>query len=331
MFKLRSPSVVCPVCGNRNTAKAKFCAACAARLGEEPSIAHAQPQAAAAATPTPPHDTGMGAPRTNYSRPMPLSAPPSDALGFWFKFCMTGLVVMLGFIAWAVYVLTGSKAVPPLPAGQGTSSVSQGAAPAAPEAPATPAGSAASTPPPPLVAGARASAPQKSVAAASTASSVSAAPATSSVPAATPAMPSQSAARVATTRAPDADVNLPARRSSAEAAQQRPEAAQQRFAGAQQRQASRERSRPPVWNEEEESAAPGTGAWVMPSRPPADTSSPQFRDAGPPIVPGPGPREPYVASQETPMPAIPAGDLGPPVTVGPGPRYDYSTPSAGRR
>ena len=317
MFKLRSPSVVCPVCGNRNTAEAKFCAACAARLGEEPSIARAQPQAAAAATATPPNDTGMGAPRTNYSRPMPLRAPPSDALGFWFKFCMAGLVVMLGFIAWAVYVLTGSKAVPPLPVGQGSaSSMSQSAAP---EAPATPAGSAASTPPP-LVAGARASAPQKSVAAASSASSAPVAPATSSVPA---AMPSQSAARVATTRAPDADVNPPARRSSAEAAQQR-------SAGAQ-RQAWRERSRPPAWNEEEESAAPGTGAWVMPSRPPADTSSPQFRDAGPPIVPGPGPREPYVASQETPTPAIPAGDLGPPVTAGPGPRYDYSTPSAGRR
>ncbi|MDM0055301.1 zinc ribbon domain-containing protein [Variovorax fucosicus] len=299
MFKVRSPSVVCPACGSPNRAQAIFCAACAARLGEEPSIAHAQQRAAAAAaTVPPPHGIGLDAPRTNYSRPMPLHAPPSDALGFWFKFCMTGLVLMLGFIAWAVYVLTGSKAVPPLPVGQG------GAAPMSQSAP--PAPPAASTPP--LVAAvAPASASQKSVAAAS-------------APPATPAPPP---ARVATTRrAPDADTdaNPDTRRRSPETAQQRP-------AGAQ-RQASRERSRQPVWNEEEEVAAPGGGAWVMPSRPPAVTSSPQFRDAGPPIVPGPGPREPYVAAQDAPA-AVPAGDLGPPIAVGPGPRYDYSTPSAG--
>ena len=298
MFKVRSPSVVCPACGSPNRAQAKFCAACAARLGEEPSIAHAQQRAAAAAaTVPPPHDTGLDAPRTNYSRPMPLHAPPSDALGFWFKFCMTGLVVMLGFIAWAVYVLTGSKAVPQLPVGQG------GAAPMSQSAP--PLASASTAPP--MAAAAAVSAPQKSVAA---------------TPTAPPATTSPPAARVAT-RAPDADANPDTRRRSAEAAQQRP-------AGSQW-QASRERSRPPVRNEEEETAAPVSGAWVMPSRPPAVTSSPQFRDAGPPIVPGPGPapapREPYVASQDAP--ATPAGDLGPPIAVGPGPRYDYSTPSAG--
>lgn len=62
------------------------------------------------------------------------------------------------------------------------------------------------------------------------------------------------------------------------------------------------------------------------------TSAPNYQDAGPPIVPGPGPREPLPMTS----PAQPAGsvattgrqDVGPPVTAGPGPRYDYSTPNA---
>lgn len=63
------------------------------------------------------------------------------------------------------------------------------------------------------------------------------------------------------------------------------------------------------------------------------TSAPNYQDAGPPIVSGPGPREPLPMTSPAQQPAGSVAttgrqDLGPPVTAGPGPRYDYSTPNA---
>ena len=110
MFKAE-PLVTCPSCGQSNAAREKFCTACAARLGEEPSIGAARPRVAAPSA----RDRAFGAPRTVHSGPVPLRAPPPDAAGFWFKFCMAGLVLMLGFLGWALYVMSGSRAVPPAP------------------------------------------------------------------------------------------------------------------------------------------------------------------------------------------------------------------------
>ena len=87
--------------------------------------------------------------------------------------------------------------------------------------------------------------------------------------------------------------------------------------------------------------------------PPAMTSSPNYQDAGPPVVAGPSPTagpglspsptptttsgEPFVRMRPAPSSAARsavsggAPDLGPPVAAGPGPHYDYSTPNAAGR
>lgn len=304
MFNAKSSTIACPECGQRNRAEARFCEACAARLGAEPLIASTRPptraplpQAAApmlhapqAASGAARGDSRFDAPRTVHSRPMPLQEASNT--GFWFKFCMAGLAVMIGFIAWSLYMLTGSKAPMQLPAAQvGVETPPVG--PATPPAAASPS-PAPSSPPPVNVA------PSPSTAATADASPRSPAP-TAPAPQAASTVP-------------------PAAPRPATEARERP---------APQRQAAtRERVRPPP----AEVRPTDYGGWVEPSRPPAMTSAPNYQDAGPPIVPGPGPREPLPMTS----PAQPAGnvattgrqDLGPPVTVGPGPRYDYSTPNA---
>ncbi len=136
MFKAESSPVVCPSCGKANPAREKFCVACAARLGEEPSIARTRPLASPS---LPRRDSGFDAPRTVHSRPAPLRAAPADTAGAWFKFCMAGLVVMLGFLGWALYVMTGSNALAPPPAGQpGPPAVSSESPPGPAAAPAAP-------------------------------------------------------------------------------------------------------------------------------------------------------------------------------------------------
>lgn len=252
MFKA-DPLVTCPSCGQPNAAREKFCTACAARLGEEPSIGAARPRVAAPSA----RDSAFGAPRTVHSGPVPLRAPPPDAAGFWFKFCMAGLVLMLGFLGWALYVMSGSRAVPPAP-------LARSVAPAA----------AGPDVAPPI------------------ASAV--APA---VPAAAPAAPAATSPQLM---------------------------AEPRAAAA--RPVARERNRRPARERAPAVEADGD-AWVMPSRAPAVTSSPQFRDAGPPIVEGPRPGA--FGQSARPGVVMPAPDLGPPIAVGPGPRYDYSTPNAG--
>lgn len=319
MFQASSPSVACPSCGKRNSARLSFCTACAGRLGKEPSIAPAPQQAAAAASVAQPrndtrNDTRFGAPRTVHSRPMAVGAPSAESnpLGFWFKFCMTGLVLMIAFITWAIYTMTGSRSVAPLPSTQ------LGAAQVPDTAPATPPAVAAVKPP---------EAPVASV----TPAPVAPAPVAPSPVAPAPVAPPTVAAAPA---------------ASAIVAAAAGQAAPQQQASAARRQAWRERARSSA-QDTEETAAARAGAWVMPDRPPVSTSAPGFQDAGPPIVPGPGPapvfplygsgvREAALAARPS-SPSVPSGavssgsDLGPPVAAGPGPQYDFSTPGANRR
>lgn len=300
----KSSTTACPECGQRNRAGARFCEACAARLGSEPSIASTRaptrdplPRVTApaqlAASGEAHGDSRFDAPRTVHSRPMPL--PEAGNSGFWFKFCMAGLAVMIGFIAWSLYMLTGSKAPTQLPAAQVSAETPPAAASAAPAspsvAPVTPPVNVAPSPKP------------------STAAAADTAP-RSAMPTARAPQPASNVPPAAPRPAPEAAANPPPQRQAA----------------------TRERERERVRRLPSEVRPADFGGWVEPSRPPAMTSAPNYQDAGPPIVPGPGPREPLPMTS----PAQPAGsvattgrqDVGPPVTAGPGPRYDYSTPNA---
>ncbi|WP_219215706.1 zinc ribbon domain-containing protein [Variovorax boronicumulans] len=269
MFNTTSSTTVCAACGRKNPANARFCVACDARLGAEPSIG----AAAAPVPPDGPHDASHAVP----SRPAALDASAAaDTGAIWVKLCIGGLVVLLGFMGWALYMLTDSKVPQQLPTGQSA------AVPEVPAIPSPPASPPASPPPP-----------------------------VATAPAPSPSPPP--AARPATAGAAVAPSDVfPYTPPTA----------------AQQRRAARARSRPaPV-----DAVAPGgeasAGAWVEPSRPPAVTSSPTYRDDGPPIVPGPGP-----AVGDATVPAGVRGtarpaDPGPPVVDGPGPHYDFSTPGA---
>lgn len=269
MLSQRSSTTVCQECGKRNPASARFCTACAARLGAEPSIGAAAVPGATIASPDGPHD----APRTVDSRPGELPARAADSGAIWVKLCIGGLVLMLAFIAWALYMLTGSKVPAQVPTGQGAA-----ASEVAPVAPPPPA------PPPPPVA-----------------TAPSAAPAVA--PSATPAATS--------TVVPPSDVF--------------PYTPPARAGVAPQRRPARGPQAPVDGVDDARMAAPG--AWVEPSRAPAMTASPAYRDDGPPIVPGPGPSVNEAAPAAAGGTARPA-DPGPPVVDGPGPRYDFSTPGA---
>lgn len=109
MSRVKSPLVVCPECGTTNTADARFCVRCAARLGAEPSIVAPSPNA-------PPRPTISGA---IPSRPVPLPAQRADTTAFWVRLGLGGLLLMIGFVCWSVYILTDVKTVPQMPTGQG--------------------------------------------------------------------------------------------------------------------------------------------------------------------------------------------------------------------
>ena len=322
MFNAKQSTIACPECGQRNRAEARFCEACAARLGAEPSIASTRaptraplpratapvPLAASAASAAAGSDSRFDAPRTVHSRPLPLQAQAANNSGFWIKFCIGGLIVMIGFIAWSLYILTGSKAPTQLPTGQaGTAS-----------APAT-------------------SAVPPSTAAAPVVTPAAAVPAATHAAAALslPARPAPSVA-TATSNVPPVVERFQATEPSAA----RPAAARQA--------AARQRARPAP----SEVQPADFGGWVEPSRPPAMTSSPNYQDAGPPVVAGPSPTagpglsptpspssgssEPFVRMRPAPSANVRSAvngssDLGPPVTAGPGPHYDYSTPNAAGR
>lgn len=257
MFNANPSTTVCAACGRKNRASARFCVACDARLGAEPSIASAAPPSSA----RPPQvlhepllDGPLDSPRTVPARPAGPGPRDVDTGSPWVKLGLGGLVLVLGLAAWALYV-KGNEAVHPVPAAQRTT---------APEAAAVAA--------PPAV------------------RSDADTPANAPVPAAVPDRPPARAAAAAPPR--------PARQA-------------------------------PPGPQAEVRARP-SGAWVEPSRPPAMTSSPGYRDAGPPIVTEAAPTVSDGAPAASGGSARPA-DPGPPVVDGPGPRYDFSTPGARAR
>ena len=279
MSRVTSSVSICPECGTPNPASARFCASCAARLGAEPSIV--APRLSA--------PSRLAASGAIPSRPSPLPAPHANTTAFWVKLGIGGLLLMIGFIGWSVYVLTDVKVVTQMPTGQGGNAGATVSAPAA--APAAPSAAATTVPP------------------AQTAAPVVSAP---------PAGPAPSAAMQANPDPPTDAGDL----------QRRIEALEKQLAG----QRSRAASRAAAARAAEEpatgsSGAAATGGWVAPSRAPAMTSSPGYRDAGPPVVRGPEPTVPTVPTEvarPAPSAVMPAPDLGPPVVDGPGPRYDFS-------
>jgi len=107
------------------------------------------------------HDSRPDTLRAVPSRPMPFGAPAADSATFLVKFCIAGLVVLIGFIGWALYMLTASKAVPVLPVGQGVVATPDAvaASTASSTAPPLPLARPAATPTPPTPARATAEAP----------------------------------------------------------------------------------------------------------------------------------------------------------------------------
>lgn len=155
MFNAKSSTIDCPECGKRNRAAARFCVACAARLGAEPAIVSAPAELPTPAAPAQRGDSRFDAPRTTHSRPLPLQSAAIDTAGFWIKLGIGGLIVMIGFIGWSLYILTGSKAPAQMPVTAPVASTPASAAvstapimPAAPAAPPPQAAPIASAPVP---------------------------------------------------------------------------------------------------------------------------------------------------------------------------------------
>ena len=280
MSSAKPATIICAECGEENRATARFCTACAARLGAEPSAA-----GGAASNPMPlRQESRRDALGASPSRPIPLTPPAADSATFLFKFCIAGLVVLIGFIGWALYMLTASRAVPAAPASQSAASSAEPA-----------------TIVPPVAA-------------------------SEAVPTPSQGLATQGAPTRAAPGAPPVRAAAPA-----ESYETFPEI---RRPAPVRRQATRDRA--PRAGE----AAPEVATsdnWTEPMRPPASTSSPLYQDPGPPIVPGPGPRESALST----LPSVPvrsggaaigrSADPGPPIAEGPGPHYDYSTPGAAGR
>ncbi|WP_183028385.1 zinc ribbon domain-containing protein, partial [Variovorax sp. UMC13] len=92
-----SSTTVCAACGRVNPANARFCVACAARLGAEPSIGDA-------AAPAPP-DGPLDASHVVPSRPAALEASAGADTGtVWLQRLVGGLVILLGLMGWALYM-----------------------------------------------------------------------------------------------------------------------------------------------------------------------------------------------------------------------------------
>ncbi|WP_399681683.1 hypothetical protein [Xenophilus sp.] len=109
-----------------------------------------------------------------------------------------------------------------------------------------------------------------------------------------------------------------------------------RAAAAPRRASPREEAAPvPSAPPPGDAMAPADSPWVSPppAREATNTAAPGYRDAGPPVVIGPGPRVMPPAFAESDDPRAPAvrGDPGPPPAAGPGPRYDFGSPGAARR
>ncbi|MEJ8824425.1 hypothetical protein WKW80_20685 [Variovorax humicola] len=287
-------TTACGVCGKPNRQNAKFCVRCAARIGVEPLGQSMFGAAAAGPNADAPHDAAFDASRAAHLR----SADAREPVVFWVRAGIAGLVLLIGFVAWCLYILTVNKAVPPSP-------ISTTSVPLAPAATAEPKSLVEVPPVAQPVAQPRA--PPR-IATSEPRPPATQPPAATQPPSSLPTTaPSSARAALNLTGAPEARAADAPR----DYARSRP----------------RKTAAPPA------DSAPSNFTWNEPSQPPARTSMPDYKDSGPPIIQGPGPR--YASSP--PLPEVPprnslapaqAADSGPPIAPGPGPRYDYSTPGA---
>lgn len=260
MFSQRSSTTVCQECGKRNPASARFCAACAARLGAEPSIGAAAVPGATIASPEGRHD----APRTVDSRPGELAARGVDTSAFWVKLCIGGLVVMLALFAWALYTLTGSKVPAQVPIGQG-------AAPSEVSTVAPP------PPPPPQPAATVPSTAPSAAPAAAPAATTAAVPPSDVFPYTPPAKASGAPQR-RPARVPQAPVEGAAdARVAAPGAWVEPSRAPSMTAS-------------PAYRDDGPPIVPGPGPGMGDAAPAVSGGPARSVDPGPPVVEGPGPR-----------------------------------------
>ncbi|WP_218511194.1 hypothetical protein [Variovorax sp. dw_308] len=302
-------TTACGICGKLNRKNARFCVGCAARLGVEPVVTSIPGPTFADSR----RDVGLDSTRiaTDHSRPTPLraAAPAREPAMFWLRAGLAGLVLLIGFVGWCMYVLTSHKAVVPLQASTNASVPSSESRPQAEPAPTV------ASPVAPVATPTLAESP---------------APGASSRVATLP--PLAPAARPPPATGTEADASIAATSPStagrgADAARRRPTTAPRSYA--------RERSRRQESPDTDTSGLAPNFGWVAPLREPANTLNPGYADPGPPVVPGPGPR--YASSIPSPVEAPPAyegvapsrgPDAGPPIVPGPGPRYDYSSPGA---
>lgn len=302
-------AIICSHCGRRNRGKAMFCQGCAARLGAEPTDAAAFGALPAAAAPQP--DARLDPVDAMLSGDMgvPPAPIPGPARSSGFKAGWIGLLLLA---VWAAYMMgSGQWTLQSLIAARSEAPEPRPAA----EAP------AATAVPSPAVPSAMQQAPAP---AAVPKPDLEAAKAPDALPAPSGDLSMASLERLF--GAPP-DAATPARR---QAAPQPPTAAVRE-------------SRPPRAQPGDAAATTAGPAWVEPAREPVNTAAPTYRDAGPPIVAGPGPvaglgptsqsalAAPGVPEPRTPVRSSSAADAGPPVGPGPGPRYDFSSPGASPR
>lgn len=301
--------LICTECGNANRAKAKFCTACAARLGG------VEPSGLAALERLPSVRPGLdrGSPAGRASGAGPLERVlPAETPGFWLRLMLLGVVLTVGFMAWYLYVTRE------LPVPSARSEIAAAAVPA--EKPASPVEPLKST----------AIAPQ------------AAAPATGPAAAPLAGAPARQDARTPTSR-----TRPPAAAERARVRTPRPAGEEEElFRGTAPASTGRALA---LANELNEAELPGTTAGRAPpygnsARAPSRSAD----DLGPPIAPGPGPRYgparatsrfendpgPPVAPGPGPLyetarasvraPSRLQDDPGPPIAIGPGPLVDYS-------
>lgn len=219
---------------------------------------------------------------------MPLGTTASDSATFLFKFCIAGLVVLIGFIGWALYMLTASKAVPVLPVSQGVVATpgAVAASAASPASPASPLPRPAGTPPSPT----STSTPARVTADAPSAVAPTPLAADQAFPEIRRAAPPGRQARRESTPAPTPNERVGEVAATGEwVAPTRPPAS----------------TSSPLYQD------PG----------PPIVQGPGPRESTLPALPS----APTRAGSTVEMPRA---DPGPPIAEGPGPRYDYSTPGA---
>jgi hypothetical protein len=323
--------IVCGICGSENRSNAKFCIGCAGRLpGFAPSgtVALKPERVPVASQPQP----AFSQPQPAFSARAPESDPSpsgSTSTSFWLHLGLVGLTMIIGFVAWIVYVLHHGTA--PWTEFSRMMASTPELRQSEPAVKAKASESSLQVPPTALApAAAHALAP---------------APAPAPVPAPTPASTTPAATTAFAPTAPTlAPATSPATALAFAPATKAPSATYPPTRNARPEKRSIERARRTLRDEEADyepayqmptpqprvlpdpgpPIAPGPGpqySWTRPSSPRT------YDDPGPPVVAGPGPR--YETRPEVRAPSSSTGnDPGPPIAIGPGPRYDYSTPAA---